>query len=523
MISVPIRVHELTVADGIKSRIRIYDIPSYLTSFTDGNIQQYGTLWTASAGDSDSNGRLTENGIKFTDLFNKDQTIKIGTSTCSRVEFSILNNDHAFDNHTFGRIYIYLDVWDDLNNVWRDCPIGAFDCEKPTKTTAKTINISANDMMLTLEVNADYWFNNLVDWANGTTLYGLLQSLANQFGYTLRQTNLQLVNADFAYAKRPFYSEGNTYRKILEMIAEVAGGNAFFDHEGQINVEPFMAAEWKYPGQPKQTVTIDGDSAPTNLFNIDIATFEIPYFGKIEQWEDGQLKSWIYYYTEPEDTYSTYKIVDNPLIKNTESFWQQPLIPIIQALYAIGSYTPISGRAIMDFSIEAGDIIKVIRNGVEYSVPIFQQTWTWRGGHVFSEFMSNGTEDTNDSEQTQQTPEERKLNSFECGFIPRASVTAGSYTEYEVVYSKEYQTIPIVVASLFSNQTQLLGNCSAVVWGTTQTGCKIRVVNNATSDRMLGACWIAMENYAEPQESDDPTLGVVGVGVVGTAVVGLDS
>ena len=150
MISVPNRVHELTVADGIKSRIRIYDIPKYLTSFTDANISQYGTLWTASAGDSDSNGRLTENGIKFTDLFNKDQTIKIGTSTCSRVEFSILNNDHAFDNHTFGRIYIYLDVWDDSNNVWWECPIGAFDCEKPTKTTANTINISANDLMLTL-------------------------------------------------------------------------------------------------------------------------------------------------------------------------------------------------------------------------------------------------------------------------------------------------------------------------------------------------------------------------------------
>lgn len=523
MISVSPLVHEASVADGIKSRIRVYSIPKYVTSFYSPNIPSViGQLWKWDADDTDSNRRLTDGGIKFTDLFNKDQTIKIGTSTCSRVEFSILNTDHAFDDFEFGRIFIYLDVWDDYNG-WMEVELGAFDCEKPVKTTANTINITANDLMLTLEVNADYWFNNLIDWSSHPTLFSVLQSLADQFGYNITPTSISLINADFSYGKRPFYSEGKTYRQILEMIAEVAGGNAFFSHDGNIDIQPFTLAEWRYPGQPKQTVTIDGDSSPTNLFNIDIATFQIPYFGKIEQWEDGQLKSWIYYYTEPEDTYSTFRIVDNPLIKNTESFWQQPLIPIIKALYAIGSYAPISGRAIMDFSIEAGDIIKVIRNEVEYSVPIFQQTWTWRGGHVFSEFMSNGTEDANDSEQTQQTAEERKLNSFESGFIPRASVTAGSYTEYDVVYSKTYQTVPIVVASLFSNQTAYLGNCSAVVWGTTQTGCKIRLVNNSASDRMLGACWIAMENYSEPQESDDPTLGVVGVGVVGTAVVGLSS
>lgn len=523
MISVIPLVHEISVADGIRSRIRIYSIPKYVTLFISPTIPSViGELWKWSPDDTDSNGRLTESGIKFTDLFNKDQSIKIGTSTCSRVEFSILNTDHAFDNYEFGRIFIYLDVWDDFNG-WTEVEVGAFDCEKPVKTTANTIDITANDLMLTLEINADYWFNNLVDWANGTTLYGLLQSLANQFGYTLRQTNLQLVNADFAYAKRPFYSEGNTYRKILEMIAEVAGGNAFFDHEGFINVEPFKAAKWRYPGQPKQTVTIDGDSAPTNLFDINIATFEVPVILVAEVWRDGSYIEGTGVAVQPPANWQTYKIVDNPLTINTTQNSQTVTPEIVFALYAIGAYTPISGRAIMDFSIEAGDIIKVIRNGVEYSVPIFQQTWTWRGGHVFSEFMSNGTEDTDDSEQTQQTSEERKLNSFECGFIPRASVTAGSYTEYDVVYSKTYQTVPNVVASLFSNQTQYLGNCSAVVWGMTQTGCKIRLVNNAASDRMLGACWIAMENYSEPQESDDPTLGVVGVGVVGSAVVGLDS
>lgn len=523
MISVPNRVHELTVADGIKSRIRIYDIPKYLTSFTDANISQYGTLWTANVGDTDSNGRLTEKGIKFTDLFNKDQSIKIGTSTCSRVEFSILNNDHAFDDHNFARIYIYLDVWDDVNSVWWDCPIGAFDCEKPTKTTAKTIDISANDIMLTLEVNADYWWNSLIDWSSEPTLFDLYKSLADQFGYDVAQTNISLINADFAYGKRPFYSEGKTYRKILEMIAEVAGGNAFFNHEGAIDIQPFKAAEWRYPGQTKQTVTIDGDSSPTNLFNFNEATFEMPVILVVEVWRDGSYIEGTGVAVQPPDNWTTYKIVDNPLTIDTTQNSQTVTPEIVQALYAIGAYTPISGRAIMDFSIEAGDIIKVIRNGTEYSVPIFQQTWTWRGGHVFSEFMSNGTEDTDDSEQTQQTAEERKLNSFECGFIPRASVSAGSYTEYDVFYSKTYQTVPNVVASLFSNQTQYLGNCSAVVWGMTQTGCKVRLINGSASDRMLGACWIAMENYAEPQESDDPTLGVVGVGVVGTAVVGLSS
>ncbi len=90
MVPVNIRVHELSVADGIKSRCRIYSIPKQLTSFRDQDIEQYGTLWTRT-GESDSNSRVTEQGIKYTDYFNKDRDLKIGTSTCSSVTFSLIN------------------------------------------------------------------------------------------------------------------------------------------------------------------------------------------------------------------------------------------------------------------------------------------------------------------------------------------------------------------------------------------------------------------------------------------------
>ena len=524
MVPVNIRVHELSVADGIKSRCRIYSIPKQLTSFRDQDIEQYGTLWTR-AGESDSNSRVTEQGIKYTDYFNKDRDLKIGTSTCSSITFSLMNEDHYFDNVDFGRIYVYLDVWDEMNSVWRDVPLGAFDCDTVTNTTAETINVTANDMMQTLELGADYWFNNLIPWTTGVTLYDVAKSLADQFGYSLRFTSISMLNGSFLYEARPFYSEGNTYRKILEYIAELAGGNAFFDHEGRIDIQPFKTAEWRYPGQPYTTVTIDGDSIPSNLFKIDIETYEIPQIWGVDIYREGVfVEGTTAYDPNPPAVITRYYISDNPLAVDTTENAQNLTPDIVGSLHAIGSYVPLSATAIMDFSVESGDIIKVVRNGVSYNVPIFQQIWTWRGGHVYSDFMSTGTDG---SEQTQsapeQTEEQRKLSSFESGFVPRRAVAAGAVETIQITYSKTYKTIPNVVASLYSNHTEEIGLCSAVVWEREISGFSLRLVNNSQYTRSLGACWIAMENYSEPQESDDPTLGVVGVGVVGTAVVGLSS
>ena len=522
MISVNPRIHDLSVADGITSRIRIYGIPRYLTSFRDQDIEQYGTLWKYGSNDTDSGGRLTENGITLTDLYNKDQNIRIGTSVCNRVTFSIFNDDHAFDNYTFERIYIYIDVWDDDNATWWGIPLGAFDCEKPASTVSETISITANDVMLTLEQNADYWFNSLIPWANGVTLYDILKSLSDQFGYGLVKTQVSLVNGDYLYEERPFYCEGKTYRQILEYIAELAGGNAFFNHEGLIDVEPFTEASWRLtPILPKQYVTVDGDAMPSNLFNIDIATYEIPQIWIVEIWREGAyVEGTGAYSPTPPENPKTYYIKDNPLAVNTTQNSQNLSPGIIAALHQIGAYHPISAMSIMDMSIEAGDIIRVIRNGVTYNVPIFQQTWSWRGGHIYSTFASNGAEETTTASDMAPSAEERKLNSFESGFVPRRAVASGTTEEVQIYYSKAYRTIPNVVATLFSMHTESMWNCSVSIWNRTLTGFSLRLNNDSAYQRSLGACWIAMENYSEPQESDDPESGVVGVGVVGSAIIG---
>ena len=49
-----------------------------------------------------------------------------------------------------------------------------------------------------------------------------------------------------------------------------------------------------------------------------------------------------------------------------------------------------TGRFIWDWSIEAGDIFYLVRDGKYYAHAMFQQTMTWRGGYVVSDLICDG-------------------------------------------------------------------------------------------------------------------------------------
>lgn len=72
------------------------------------------------------------------------------------------------------------------------------------------------------------------------------------------------------------------------------------------------------------------------------------------------------------------------------------------------------------------------------------------------------------------------------------SVEAGSTLSIDISYGKTFGKIPTVVATIFSNNSVGIGNCSVSVYNITTTGFQLRLTNNHSSARNLGATWIAM-------------------------------
>lgn len=85
-----------------------------------------------------------------------------------------------------------------------------------------------------------------------------------------------------------------------------------------------------------------------------------------------------------------------------------------------------------------------------------------------------------------------KQTVIQSGTESAVTVTAESSTTIDVIFAKAFSTVPNVVACLTSSQTTGTALCSVRVWNVTTTGFTIGLQNGFTSDRVLGATWIAV-------------------------------
>ena len=373
--------HTLSTQDAPKTRVRVYFIGAGVDCTDDNAVQTNGTLLVGAVGDTDSNGRIGQDGITFTEMFNPDKNIQIGTAVSYQIGMTLLNTDGALNGFSYGRCKVYLDVYDAANSAWLVCPMGVFVIDIPTKRKVQLVSATGYDQMQLLDTICDSWWSGL-NWSGGITLSALLTSMANQLGVKVSTaTESAILNSAAFFTVAPFSCVEATYRDVLEYVAEVTGTVARFDRDGYLDLRFFGAAQIG-----GNTVTINADTVGNTCLNIDIAEYSAAAIDllKVKIAEDDigvTIGSGTNQYT----------IVNNPfLFRSTAAIITNAATPIYNRLHGLGAYTPIQAKLIYDWSLEAGDIINIIRDGVTYSVPIFQQTLMWRGGYVTADILADG-------------------------------------------------------------------------------------------------------------------------------------
>ncbi len=381
MYPVSANFHTLAIQDAPKTRVRIYFIGDAVDCTDDNAVQTNGTLLVGKAGDTDSNGRIGQNGITFSEFFNPDKNIQVGAAVSSQIGMTLLNTDGALDNFQYGRCKVYLDVYDTANSSWLTCPMGVYIIDLPTKRKVQLINATGYDQMQKLDEICDTWWSAL-NWSGGITLSQLLTSLATQIGVSVSSnTASAIVNGSVSFTEEPFQCIEVTYREVLEYIAEATGTVARFDRNGALDLRWFAAAQIG-----GNTVTVNTDTVGNQCLAISVAEYSVAAVDLFK----------VKLYTDDIGTTvgtgtNQYTIVNNLFLDGANSAAIiAKATPIYNRLHGLGAYSPVSARIIMDWSIEAGDIINIVNGGTTYSVPIFQQSMAWRGGYVVSDLLSDG-------------------------------------------------------------------------------------------------------------------------------------
>lgn len=398
--------HTLMERGSYKSRIRIYSIdfgenPIDVSNPTE--VEQYGTLLKYKSNDADSNGRIGQSGINISNYYNKDEQYEIGRSVSSSIEIQLINDDGFFSSYDWGQtIVVYFDAYEDRLGYtprWITCPLGVYWWERPTKTSDVIVSARANDGMSILG-GFDWTFptDTDPDWENGLTLYDFFTSMIGGISGILIDTNAaNMANmSNVLYFAPPFDTTNMTVREILEQMAECVGGIAYIKRDGKATIKCFTDATF---GQDNDSIyyTLNGDTAPTPITSIDIGEYTVPKIDHIvaQITQTGKL------FDEPviDPGTETLYIFNNKFL--TIPAWATAR-SMVQAIYGVASgqhtssdmdaYVPISIMAYGDPSVEAGDIIRVVRNNQTYIMPVFQQILRWNGADWFCELSNSGFE-----------------------------------------------------------------------------------------------------------------------------------
>ena len=377
------------VADGnYKSRIRIYSIDlaeNPINIQNQNEVEEYATLLTYKNGDTDSNGRIGQNGIKIINYFNKEEQIEIGDAVSCNIEIPLINDDGYFASYDWDQtIIVYWDVWEELNQWWLTCPLGIYWWERPTKTSDVVVIAKANDAMSHIFANVipgvSFPSSDDPDWENGIPLYTFYNQIVSNRAGVIPDPSIQYVpNMGVNYYSPPFDPSAMSAKEVLAWMAGACGGIAQISRDGTPRIRFFKDAYYQeFPMGPKYYITLDGDSGPSPIVNIDIGEYTVPQIDKLIAMV-GQIGTTV---TSGSGTNALYSINNGFLAKDSLSaqYIANTMFDVVSGTNAasdIVAYNPISLRAYVDPSVEAGDIIRVVRNGVTYAMPIFQQILHW--------------------------------------------------------------------------------------------------------------------------------------------------
>lgn len=302
--------------------------------------------------------------IKFTGGSEGEDDFSLGSVISQYVTVIIPDCAGAIENHEF-----LLQLGMDVDGLTEYIPIGYFTAGKPKKTEEQ-IEFTAYDRMMKLEMP---FSSSLPD---NTDTVSILKRITE-----ITRVSVATDGLDAIAMANP---KGYSCREVLSYVAQMYGGFAICNRQGQIEIHTYIDSDYK-AGTGRYWDNFEHNEY---LFSIEKMTC---YTGKDEEGNSSSISA-----GSGERTVS----FSNPFMT------EEALNNIFSALSRF-SYMPGNLKLLGDPRLDPWDIITVEDlNGDSYKVPVMKMEWEYDGGLTHTiEAVGLSEEETNTDYKGPQTKE----------------------------------------------------------------------------------------------------------------------
>lgn len=276
--------------------------------------------------------------IKFNGGSNRSDDFTIGSAVSQYVEISIGNTEVQFESKE-----MLVQIGMTVNGIVEYIPIGYFTAEKPEVEDGE-IKITAYDRMMNMEKGC------FLSMGDKTTTVAVLQEISQKYGVPIVTSGL---------ASKPMKKPvGYTCREVLSYIAQIYGGFAICNRQGQIEIRTYS--------DPNYTVG-------TNRYWDSFTHNDFPYI--LEK---------ITCYTGKDEEGNDLSVSVGSGVRElgfSNPFMTQALLNDVWSELENYTYMPGKVRFLGDPRLDPWDIITVLdKKGKSYKVPVMNLTMEFDGG-----------------------------------------------------------------------------------------------------------------------------------------------
>lgn len=292
-------------------------------------------------------------GVSLMECVNGSQELLLGSTCANKLEVKVRTPAGALAFGAGEEVTVYKADEDGTRH-----PVGLFTLEKPVRSSANSMAITAYDRVTWLDKDLTAWLAGLSSWPY--SLITFADMVCDACGLTL--VNDSVPNGDYQVQK--FSANGITGRKLMQWVGEIAGRFCRATPAGEIEFA------WYEPSGV--SITPDGD----RFYYQNGLTYEDYQVAQIEKvqlrlTENDVGVVW------PDETgeKNTYIVSGNYLLTTTSS---SALLPLAQALYEQlkdVTYTPCKVTIPASMDLHAGHTVQITdRNGKTFTSYVMTKT-----------------------------------------------------------------------------------------------------------------------------------------------------
>lgn len=284
--------------------------------------------------------------VSITECVNESQELALGSVCANMLDAKIITKRDTLNLHAKDEVTVYR-----VDDTGQRLRAGLFTLEKPTRSSANSLSITAYDRVTWLDKDLSAWLAGLNGWPY--SLYTLAGMVCNACGLLL--ANSSIPNGEHQVQK--FSAQGITGRKLMRWIGEAAGRFCRATPDGKIEFA------WYEPSGVEITPGGDRFFYQNGLSYEDYQVAPIEKV-QIKLTQDDVGVIW------PNDTgeKNTYVISGNYLLTTSSTATLQPVAQTIYEHLKGVTYTPCKVQLPAGLDIHAGHTVNVTdRNGKTFT------------------------------------------------------------------------------------------------------------------------------------------------------------